>query len=90
MHDEKLFLNGLTRCPPTPLQQKIYKDEEIQRDGIFRALSFRLKNFPQNPKPQKKERKGLIQRQSDLLDTSKKKRLELSNRRKAVGEREGG
>jgi hypothetical protein len=51
VHDENQFLNGLTRCPPTALQQKIFKDEEIQRDGIFRALSFRLKNFPQNPKP---------------------------------------
>jgi hypothetical protein len=89
VHDEKLILNGLTRCPPTPLQQKIYKDEEIQRDGIFRALSFRLKNFPQNPKPQKKERKGLIQRQSDLLDTSKKK-TPGAFKQKESGGREGG
>jgi hypothetical protein len=81
VHDEKQFLNGLTRCPPTALQQKIFKDEEIQRDGISRALSFRLKNFPQTLNPKKKKRKILIQRQSDLLNKhiQKKRSLELSD-----------
>ncbi len=91
VHDEKLFLNGLTRCPPTPLQQKIYKDSEIQRDGIFRALSFRLKNFPQNPKPLKKgKKKSDPETVWSSQQTHPKKKTPGAFRQKESGGREGG